>query len=129
MVHRGAPLWGVEEFVCWVPLRMRLTGLVTCGANTGFIFRWQLPTTTHHYQSIYSVYQNICARHSQKKLYQFNIQCVTKVFVQYIQKKISHQKWYLSLLLLNLKIKTSLVLYYRAGSLRFPAIIKGIFNL
>ena len=64
-----------------------------------------------------------------------NIQCVPKYLcktftkktlpVQYTvcnksicaihSKKISHQKWYLSLLLLNLKIKTSLVLYYRAG--------------
>ena len=43
--------------------------------------------------------------------YQFNIQCVTKVFVQDIHKKISPQKWYLS----NLKIKTSVVLFYRAG--------------
>ena len=43
--------------------------------------------------------------------YQFNIQCVTKVFVQDIHKIISPQKWYL----LNLKIKTSLVLNYRAG--------------
>ena len=95
---------------------LQTMALLSGATNTPY--RYPPPNTTSQYTVCN---KNLYARHSQKKLYQFNIQCVTKyqfniqclkkVFVQDIHKKISPQKWYL----LNLKIKTSVVLFYRAG--------------
>ena len=123
MVHRGVPLWGVDECVCWVRrsrwgLWKPVLQIMALLSGDSYLPPPTLP------DNIQCVTKSLCKTFT-KKLYQFNIQCVTKVFVQYqfniqcvtkvfvqdIHKKISPQKWYI----LNLKIKTSLVLYYKAG--------------